>query len=336
MIIKFKSFANLARNKLLTLKNKYWNRPMNIPVVLLIALFLLVLVWLGINYQALYGKVIIAQQTGKLRKAAQAEPADFQNPMPQYDDFQGEIPSAFWSEVIINFTGTVGAGPAYGVIDLSSNGRELVMRHENDPDFDQKTVEAWAVPGPEKYNNVTLVSKQAFLPTDTHDVVVRFTLRASEDYYGSAGVVMQPVGLLDGEGIFHGPFNLFGLMLMGPESVLEGQAGAVCSISLDWVPVLTKSMDLDIYALNEYELRMSRLSNRNWRVSISVNGKTMCSETMPSLGPVVAHVWSDNYLFSTPKKEWYHLLPPFPVVDFQNGGHKEVYLGPIEIRAESR
>lgn len=333
MITKIDHLKISARKKLATLKIKFRSIPMNPTNLIVFSVALVLFVLLALNFQAIYSNIIIAQETKRLRNAARNEPDKFQNPQHQVDDFSQDIPSDFWNGIIANANGEVGSGTSFGVIEIFQESGNLVMQHVNDPDFEKKS-STWAIPASEKYNNVTLVSKRPFLPTDSQDVVVRFTMRVSQDYYGSAGVVMQPVGLLDADGVFHGPFNLFGLMFIGPESSLQGQSGAVCTISLNWVPLLTKALNVNIYATNQYEMRMSRLPDRDWRVSIAVNGETLCSETMPSLGPVVAHIWSDNYQFLTPVKQWYHLLAPPPGVEFQNEGHKKVFFGPIEINTE--
>jgi hypothetical protein len=303
--------------------------------LLLIGMLILLAVLIGFNWQTAIARITMGREASRLRQAAWREPA-IADPASVHESFANKLTPGFWNAVIINSDRLVSAGPTFGAVDYRVENGGLAIRHQIDPDFDDKTAEAWAEPAPARYNNATLVSSQAFLPTDTHDVVVRFRMGASQGYYGSAGLVLQPQGLLGQDGLFTGPFNLFGVMLIGSESLVQGVSGPVCTLAVSWMPVLNQQIDVDMYADNEYEIRLSRLENRDWLASVSANGQQVCETTMPSLGPVVAHVWSDNYLFVEQPRHFFHLWPPMPKVEFQNGGFKEVWFGPIEISNEAK
>lgn len=304
--------------------------------LLLLAVFLLLAVLVGFNWQTVIARITMGQEVAKLRQAALGEP-DTAEMVRVREDFAGNLTLGFWDAVILNSDGEVSAGPAFGAVDYRVEGGGVVLRHRHDSNFEDKGTDGSWDPAPARYNNITLVSSQAFLPTDTHDVVVRFQMKASPGYYGSAGLVLQPQGLLGAGGKFNGPFNLFGVMFIGSESRLQGVNGAVCTMTLNWIPVFHHALpDINIYAYSQYIIRLRRIENQNWKASITVNGLQGCETTMPSLGAIVMHIWSDNYLFVEQPRQLFHIWPPMPVVEFQNGGGKEVWFGPIEIGSEAK
>jgi phosphatidylserine decarboxylase len=65
-------------------------------------------------------------------------------------------------------------------------------------DFMHESGDMTHQPAAERYNNLTLIGARGFRPTPTSDIVLRFSSRVSENFYGTAGVIFQPLGTAKG------------------------------------------------------------------------------------------------------------------------------------------
>ncbi len=91
----------------------------------------------------------------------------------------------------------------------------LTISHFPDPAFDTEDANLMQVPAAGRYNNVSLISDNSFHPLPSGDVVLKFSTLASENFYGTAGVIFQPVGTLQEDGRFMKPFDMFGFSIAG-------------------------------------------------------------------------------------------------------------------------
>jgi hypothetical protein len=167
-------------------------------------------------------------------------------------------------------------------------------------------------------------------------VVLKFTSRVSEDSYGSAGVIFQPEGTLQKDGVFVKPFDMFGVAVMGEESSAEGVSGALCTLALNWAPASVQALAIDARTTwHEYEIRLRWISQTEWLGIVSVDDTGMCQMTLPAFGPVEVQVWSDNALVIQQPRHWWEIAPAMDL-KFQDGGEKQFDLGTIQIFAEAR
>jgi hypothetical protein len=210
----------------------------------------------------------------------------------------------------------------------------LAINHFPDTEFESESSHS-RQPAAERYNNVTLIGASSFRPTPSSDVVLKFSSRVSEKFYGTAGVIFQPVGTLQPDGLFAKPFDMFGFSVAGKESSIQGVNGALCYLALNWLPVKVNALLVDTYSLHEYEIRLRWVSNTQWLGLVSVDGVAQCEIPMPAFGPVEVHVWSDNALVLSTPRRWWEIASAMDL-EFQNGGDKEFSLGFIQVFAESR
>jgi hypothetical protein len=165
--------------------------------------------------------------------------------------------------------------------------------------------------------------------------MLKFTSRVSEDFYGSAGVIFQPQGTLQKDGMFAKPFDMFGFAVMGDEIDIDGIHGPLCYLALNWAPVHVQALNLDAHTWYEYTIRLRWMDAVTWQGTVSVDGEEMCRMTLPSFGSVEVQAWSDNALVATrPRRGWE--IAPTLEMGFQNGGEKQYELGSIQIYTETR
>ena len=302
-------------------------------VYILLLPIIVLLVLIGLNYRQIISAWMIHAETSRLEKSAMDEPEEYSNPAPLEDKFQGELSPDFWNFSIINGGGEVSHETAWHAAALTLED-VLAINHFPDTEFDNESSRAQQ-PAAEQYNNVTLIGGRGFRPTPTQDVVLKFSAKVSEKFYGTAGVIFQPVGTLQQDGVFAKPFDMFGFSIAGKESSIQSVNGALCYLALNWLPVKVNALPIDAQSLHEYEIRLRWVNNTQWLGSVNVDGIAQCEIPMPAFGPVEVHVWSDNALVLSTPRRWWEIAPSMDL-KFQNSGDKEFSLGFIQIFAESR
>ena len=303
-------------------------------VYILLLPILVLLVLIGLNYRQLYVAWTIRNESSRLEKIAAHAPEQYQNPEPLEDKFDGELSPSFWNFSIINGAGKVSHEDVWHATAMTLHDG-LTIHHTADPEFIYESADLAHAPAAEQYNNLTLIGGRGFRPTPLHDVVLRFSSAASEPFYGTAGVIFQPVGTLQKNGMFVKPFDMFGFSVAGQESSIQGVNGALCYLALNWLPVNVKALPVDAHTLHDYEIRLRWVSRTKWQGSIKVDDEVLCDIPMPAFGPVEVHVWSDNSLvLNRPQRPWE--IAPALDLKFQDGGDKWFALGTIRIFAEAR
>jgi hypothetical protein len=258
---------------------------------------------------------------------------EYQNPAPLEDKFNGELSRRFWNFSIINGGGEVSHESAWHAAAMTFEDG-LAINHFPDTEFDNESSQS-RQPAAERYNNVTLIGASGFRPTPASDVVLKFSAKASNDFYGTAGVIFQPVGTLKPDGIFAKPFDMFGFSVVGKESSVMGINGLFCYLALNWLPVKVNALPVDAQSLHQYEIRLRWISKTQWLGLVGVDDVEQCEIPMPAFGPVEVHVWSDNALVLNTPQRWWEIAPAMDL-KFQNGGDKEFSLGYIQVFAEAR
>jgi len=191
-------------------------------------------------------------------------------------------------------------------------------------------------PAAGQYNNVSLIGRSGYQPTSQVDIVLEFSLRTSDQFYGTAGVVFQPVGTIQNDGIFSKPFDMFGVSIVGDESSVMGHNGPLCYLALDWNPVQIEPLHIDSHTWHQYQIRLRWVSKTEWLGMVSVDKAKMCNLPIPAFGPVEVHVWSDNYLIEyQPRQRWWQIADSMNL-KFQNGGNKQFYMSSIKVNSEVR
>ena len=292
-----------------------------------------IIVFVGLNYRQLYSAWAVKSETRRLAHLVANTTSDFQNPAPVEENFDGRLSREFWKFSIINGAGEVSNESAWHSASMTLND-VLTIQHFPDPEFENESADL-KQPAAERYNNVTLIGGSGFQPTQSKDVVLRFSARASENFYGSAGVVFQPDGTLQQDGVFAKPFDMFGFGIIGKESSFLGINGTLCYLAVNWAPVQIASLQADQQALHEYEIRLQWNSETQWLGIMKVDGNVRCQMPMPAFGPTEVHVWSDNLLLVSSPRRWWEVLPTMDV-KYQDGGEKEFFLETIQILEETR
>ncbi|HAX69172.1 MAG TPA: hypothetical protein PK152_05035 [Anaerolineales bacterium] len=287
----------------------------------------------GLNFQQLVSVWTVSNETRQLERRAAFAPEGVENPAPLTEDFKAGLSTAFWDFTIINGAGQASNETAWHAAEMEID-HQLTLRHVKDPEFEAESAD-WHEPSSEQYNNVTLIGGSGFQPTPSSDVVVEFKSRVDENFYGTAGVVLQPQGTLQADGLFAKPFDMFGFSVIGNESSFNGANGSVCYLALNWAPVQVEAMNVDPEVWHIYQIRLHQVSRIEWMGTVSVDGSELCRMTMPAFGPVEIQVWSDNYLVSTQPQGWWQIASVLEL-GFQDGGNKEFHLDDIRIFGEVR
>ena len=301
---------------------------------IILIIFALLLLWLGLNYRQIIAYGTIWNETLRLNGEAKNLPADFQNPSPKQDLFDEHLSPDFWKFTTINGAGQVSNESSWHAAAIAFE-HNILLQHFPDPDFQNENADLFQSPAADQYNNVTLIGGSGFLPTPTEDVVLKFTSRISEDYYGSAGVIFQPEDTLRKDGAFAKPFNMFGVAVMGDESDVMGVSGALCYLAINWTPAEVQALPIDAHTWYEYTIRLHWINQTEWLGTVSVDGEEMCRMNLPAFGPVEVQAWSDNAAVTTQPRRWWEIAPALEM-GFQNGGEKQYELGSIQIYAEAR
>ena len=303
-------------------------------VYILLLPIVVLLVLIGLNYRQLYSAWAIHKEYKQLERNALAAVDEHQNPQPLEDHFDETLSQDFWNFSIINGAGKASHADTWHSTAMTIQDG-LNIHHIPDMEFSQESGDMTHKPAAEQYNNLTLIGGQGFRPTPSQDVVLQFSSRASENFYGTAGVIFQPLGTLGEDGMFVKPFDMFGFSVAGNESSIQGISGALCYLALNWMPVKVNALSVDPYSWHDYEIRLRWINRTQWQGVVSVDGDVICEMPMPSFGPVEVHVWSDNSLVLHRPKQWWEISSSMDL-KFQDGGNKEYSMGYIRIFAETR
>lgn len=303
-------------------------------IYILLLPIVVLLVWLGLNYRQLYAAWAIRSESSRLEKIAANTAEQYQNPEPLEDNFDGELSPGFWNFSIINGAGKVSHEDAWHATAMTLHDG-LTIHHILDPEFKNENADLTHQPAAEQYNNLTLIGGRGFRPTPFHDVVLRFSSEYSDPFYGTAGVIFQPVGALREDGMFAKPFDMFGFSIAGQESSIQGVNGTLCYLALNWMPVKVKALPVEPYALHDVEIRLRWISQTKWQGILAVDDVVLCEMSLPAFGLVEVHVWSDNSLVLYKPQRWWEIAPALDL-KFQDGGDKWFALGYIKIFAEAR
>ena len=280
-------------------------------IYLMIAFVLLITAFALVGPRVL-GELMYRQEAARLIQRG-AHPNHI-NPPIQRDDFSDGIGSP-WAFNIINGANQIGRAPAFHNSSVSIQNGGLLISQFPDPNFSVETRE-------EQYNNATLIGFQGYQPTPAEDVLFQATMQVSPNFYGSAGMMVQPRSTILETGEFVGPFNnqaftLFGICFLGPESSLMGSSGPTTEMVINWWPVQVQPLPIDMYQPHTYTLRLRWLDEKTWLGITSVDGKEVSRMEMPPLGPLELHIWGDNYKIGT---AWNGA----PEINFQSGEAKWV------------
>ncbi len=303
---------------------------MKIVILLLIPM----LVFLGLNYRQLYSAVAIWNETNRLINLAAKTSDEYQNPKSVEDNFEDELSLLFWNLILINGGGKISNEYDWHSSSISVD-QGLTIRHIPDPDFAEENSNPMQRPAAGQYNNATLIGGRGFRPTPSSDVVLKFSAKVDEAFYGTAGVVVQPIDTLQQDGLFQKPFDMFGLSIIGNESSFRGFNGPLCYLALNWNPVEVTPLNVDVQSLHTYEIRLRWVSKTGWLGIMKVDDTVMCQMSMPAFGPVEVHVWSDNYLLTHQPRRWWEIAPTMEL-KFQDGGDKQFQLEKIELFEKAR
>lgn len=258
------------------------------------------------------GELMSRQETVRLIQR-RADPQHV-NPPAQRDDFSAGIGNP-WAFNIINGAAKIGRAPAFHNTTVSVDGG-LVISQLPDPDFAGE-------PRDRQYNNATLIGFQGYQPIPGEDVLFQARMQVSPNFYGSAGMMVQPRWTILEDGSFVGPFKnqaftLFGICFLGPESNLLGRNGVTVEKVVNWWPVEVQGLEgVDMHEPHLYTLRLHWVDEKTWLGTTSVDGQVLSTMELPPFGPLELHVWGDNYKLAT---SWNGI----PDIAFQNGEEKWV------------
>jgi len=256
-------------------------RSLNVRVMFLVPSLL----FLGLNSLQLFSNWTIWSETRRLEKLATYSAGDFQNPAPMVDHFTGKLSSDFWNFSLINGGGEVSTASVWHAASMTFEDG-LTIHHFHDPDFDEEDASLFHKPAAGRYNNVSLIGGRGFRPTPSRDIVLKFDSRTSKDFYGTAGVIFQPVGILQENGLFTGPFDMFGFSMIGQASELGGTNGPVCYLALKMMPARVEALQVDPHTWHTYELRLHWVSKTEWLGIVKVDQAVQCQISMPPSGPI--------------------------------------------------
>jgi len=294
---------------------------------------MIAMAFIALNIQPLLTIWAVSKETRLLERKAAIALEGVENPEGLMENFEEGLSTEFWDFTIINGAGQASNETVWHIAEMVIEDH-LILRHAPDPAFKTESAE-WKIPSSEQYNNVTLIGGSGFQPTLSSDVIVEFKSRVDENFYGTAGVVLQPQGTLQADGRFAKPFDMFGLSMIGKESSFDGNNGAVCYLALNWAPAQIEAIKVDPELWHTYQIRLHRISRTQWLGSMLVDGTEVCRMEMPAFGPVEIQVWSDNYRVITQPQHWWQIAS---VIDlgYQDGGEKEFYLDDIQIFSETQ
>ncbi len=310
-------------------QNWMWGMTMKtFKIILLVLLVAAGLAWIGFNATGIMSLYTFQRESIRLRNAA---PSTSDSPSPVSDNFSNGLSSDFWDFTLINGAGQVSHDPFFHAAGYIVQDGILTITHTNDPDFDHENSNMWSTPAAGQYNNVAMIGASGFQPRRGVDITARFGMRAGDPFYGSAGVIFQPVGTLGKDGVFVKPFDQAGIAVIGPESMMLGYYGGMFAYTaLDWVPGGVEHLQALDHIWHDYEIRLHWDSATKWTEIVSVDGKESAEIAIPPLGPVQIQVWSDNYRIVLPARRWWEVFPAARL-GYQNGGDKTFSLRNIQV-----
>jgi hypothetical protein len=303
-------------------------------IIAIIVAMVLAVIFVTLNYRQLYSAWAIQRETKRLLKQAEGAPDDFQNPAGVSDNFNGKLSEAFWKFTVINGGGKVGNDTAWHAASYATTNM-LGIYHFPDLAFENESSKPFAVPAAGQYNNVTLVGGSGYQPTPTEDIILAFSMQADRKFYGTAGVIFQPLGTLQKNGHFATPLDMFGVSIIGEESSVMGYNGPICYLALAWSPVHVGPLHIDSHTWHDYQVRLKWVSKTQWTGTVSMDGAKLCTLLIPAFGPVEVQVWSDNFLVTETPRRWWEISDAMDL-SFQNGGDKQFFVGGIKIYAEAK
>jgi hypothetical protein len=273
-------------------RNRFYLYPLS-----LLTLFLLY------NYQAVLGPALAQVEIWKLRSNALITTQS--NPPDTVDSFDNGI-SDLWNTSTINDSNTVNPGPKFGAGSFDVTDGHLYLRLNEELNFNGKT-----------YQNVALFGFRGYVLAPGRDVVARAVMQASPNFFGTAGIVFERANTFNDNGSYKpgSSFDMFGASVVGPESDVFGNSGAMCSLALNMWPSTKEISDVNIYEPHEYEFRIRGVGEEKWIGIVSVDGEQKCQMELPPFGPLEAQIWSDGYLLKT--SPWWKL--GIPQMGFQTG-----------------
>jgi len=287
------------------------------------------------NYRQLYSWWVVRQETKRLVNQALIASFNSHQTIRLEDDFHESLSEDVWKLVLINGAGKVSNGTSWHATALNvANG--LTISHFPDLAFANESSNIWQSPAAEQYNNITIITKGGFFPTPTKDIVLSFSMRASANFWGTAGVIFQLQDTIGKDGIFRKPFNMFGVSVVGRESTVFGHNGSLCYLALNWLPICVESVEVDAHAWHNYEIYLRWISTTEWVGIVFVDGEQACPAVfMPALGPLEVHIWADNYLPISQPRRWWQIGPSMHL-QFQDGGEKQFMVKSLRLSDESR
>lgn len=303
-----------------------------IPTILLLCL---VVFFVASNYQQLYSWWAIRQETKRLADQALIASFSSHKTIQLKDDFHESLSEDIWKLVLINGAGKVSNETSWHATALNvRNG--LTISHFPDPDFASESSKMWQSPAAEQYNNITVITKGGFFPTPAKDIVLSFSMRASVNFWGTAGVIFQLQDTIGKDGIFRKPFNMFGVSVVGRESSVLGHNGSLCYLALNWLPTCVESIEVDTHAWHNYEICLRWISSTEWVGIVFVDREQACPAIfMPALGPLEVHIWADNYLPISQPPRWWQIGPSMEL-KFQDGGEKQFMVKSLRLSDDAR
>lgn len=266
--------------------------------------FLLVLLfsWLGLSVRPLISKGMVWLETTRLTQKALRLPIEFQNPMPKQDLFARKFSREFWKFGIVSPDGRTFQPPAAreasALFKYNFASQTPSAKSQNKPmsNVHEDTVRSAA-----------LISRFAFRPTPDEDVILKITSRVQGEFYGSAGAAFQLENTFRQDGSLSKPIDMFGVAVVGGET---SASGSVCFVTLGGIPLQVKEMEADARLRHEYVIRLNWINRTEWRGTVLVDGKNICSLPLPPLGAVEARVWRDS--FTSPigwPRRWWEIGP---------------------------
>jgi hypothetical protein len=302
---------------------------------MIIAIVVLVLIP-GLNARQISSWYLVQSEKSRLTKSAMVTLPPVALKAAVSDDFNSGLSPKFWDLTIINSARHISHASSFHAAEFKTQGNMLEIVHRNDPDFNIESPDLW---NGEQYTDVALFGASGFEPRSATDVVLHIGMKVSADFYGTAGVIFQPVGMISQEGKLEQPpdmvVDMIGVSLVGPESQAPGLSGPFAYLTLNSETAKTEPLSgINEQEWHDYEVRLRWDSIKEWTEIVSVDGVVQAAISMPPFGPVQLKVWSDNYKITYPPRIWWE-FSAMPALTYQNGGNKTFYIRNIQVAEET-
>ena len=126
---------------------------------LILLLLALLLLWLGLNFRQIIAYGTIWNETSRLHEQALLLSADFQNPAPVQDLFDGGLSPQFWKFTTIYGAGQVSNDSTWHTAAIAFK-HNILLQHFLDPDLSNENADLFQSPAVDQSNNVTYVAGQ--------------------------------------------------------------------------------------------------------------------------------------------------------------------------------